>query len=178
MDVGSRIRRIRMSKKLTLSDIADKVSLSVSYLSQIENGKVDISLSHLQSIANALGTNVADFFTQPKNSDYCIIRKEERKYYEDSNGISEAPLFTHDDSLLETAIINLPPRTGSSCNSMHEGEEFTFVISGNVIVWLDNEEFSLKEGDIIFYNSMLAHRWENKSSASTKILVVNTPKTF
>jgi len=167
-----------MSKKLKLSDVANKVGLSVSYLSQIEHGKVDISLSHLQAIANALEANVADFFTQPKSSDYCIIRKEERKYYVDSNGISEAPLFTHDESLLETAIINLPPNTCCDNSSIHEGEEFTFVISGNVTVWLDNEEFDLKEGDIIFYNSMLEHRWENKSTSNANLLVVNTPKTF
>lgn len=178
MDIGSRIRRLRSAKRLRLSDVAKKVNLSVSYLSQIENGKVDISISTLQLIAAALDANVADFFTQPKSSEYCIIRKEERKYYEDVNGIRETPLFFHDNSQLETTIIELPPNSAVTNSSKHEGEEFTFVVSGEVRIWLDNQSFELEEGDIIYYNSDLLHRWDNVTAKKTTLLVTNTPKTF
>lgn len=178
MDVGGRIRRMRLAKRLRLTDVAEKAGFSVSYLSQIENGKVDMTISTLQAIALALEANVADFLTQPKDADYSLIRKEDRKYYNDNDGIKEAPLFTHDDSLLETAIIEIPPNTEITSNSTHEGEEFTFVISGAVVVLLGNESFELKEGDIIFYNSSLNHRWKNKSETSCTLLVTNTPKTF
>ncbi|KUO49772.1 MAG: hypothetical protein APF76_00570 [Desulfitibacter sp. BRH_c19] len=179
MDIGSRLRRFRNAKQMRLSDLSEKVGLSVSYLSQIENGRESISISKLQQIASALDTKVADLISTPDEADYCIIKHKDRKYYSDSNnGIKEAPLFPYNDCQLETTIIEISPKTSIPTASRHAGEEYTFVIEGSIRIWLDNQSFDLEKGDIIYYKSDLGHRWENYTNKQSTLLVTNTPKTF
>lgn len=178
MDIGRRIRRLRTAKHLTLSELAKKVGMSSSYLSQIENGKVNLTISSLQSIATGLEIAVADFFTQPQEAEYVVIRKQDQRAYRDDNGIEETILFAHNESQLETTLIKLPPDAAITGGSSHQGEEFTFVMSGAARVLLNGLSFDLYQGDIIYYDSSLSHTWENVSKEESTILVCNTPKTF
>lgn len=152
--------------------------ISVSYLSQIENNKVNASISTLQILANVLNIQVADLFIQSEKKDYSIIRKDERKTYGGADGIKESILFFHEESSLETTIIDFVPKSSMKYKSKHVGEEFTYVLQGKITINLDNQVFNLDQGDIIYYDSDLEHSWENKENEKTSILVVNTPKSF
>lgn len=178
MDVGSRIRRLRLAKRLRLVDLSEEVGLSVSYLSQIENGKANISIATLKVILNALDTNVAEFFHQSVTGDYHIVRHHQQKYYKGANGVEEALLQNQENFPFETCIIKIPPYGDIGHRSSHQGYEFTFVIAGKVTISLDNESFVLEEGDIIFYKSILSHTWKNEGEKEAVLLVTNTPKTF
>lgn len=178
MDIGSRLRRVRGAKHMRLKDVAEAADISISFLSQIENNKVNASISTLQTLANTLDIQVSDLFMQPEKSDFKIIRKEQRRNYKGTDGITESILSFRDDSALETTIIEFPPKSKIKSKAKHEGEEFTFVISGSINVCLDNQVFKLNEGDIIYYVSLLEHTWENIENERAVVLVTNTPVSF
>ncbi|KAF0092505.1 MAG: DNA-binding protein [Fusobacteria bacterium] len=178
MDIGSRLRRVRVAKHMRLKDVAEAADISISFLSQIENNKVNASISTLQTLANTLDIQVADLFMQHETSDIKIIRKEQRRNYKGTDGITESILSLREGSALETTIIEFPPKSKIKIKAKHEGEEFTFVISGSINVWLDNQVFKLNEGDIIYYISLLEHTWENTENERAVVLVTNTPVSF
>ncbi|MCL4459631.1 MAG: XRE family transcriptional regulator [Chloroflexi bacterium] len=179
MDIGQQIRALRKAKGLTLQQLGQRVKLSPSYLSQIENGKINLNLSNLQDIAIALDVPIINFFAGSEDLDVSIVRKGERRVYSCDGHATETLLFVKDKLDLEAAIIDLPPHSNSGKAGSHPGEEFTFVLSGSVRIWLnDKRYYDLEEGDIIYYRSLLSHYWENVGDESASIFVTNTPATF
>ncbi len=178
MNVGSRLKRYRRAKKLRLVDVAQQVGISVSYLSMIENDRVSVSVSTLQDLVAVLEISMVDLFAMNSDENHRIIYKAERKEQTYSNGVSEAFLTFKKDSGLETAIIKFPGNSEIVHKSGHVGEEFTYVLKGSIQFFLEENAYDLEEGDIIYYNSSLAHSWGNSGKEISEILVVNTPSTF
>ena len=88
-------------------------------------------------------------------------------------------LFSQTRTSLQVAVIELPPRTAVPQSDTHSGEEFTYVLTGKLKMWLEeSHSYDLEAGDIIYYRSGLPHRWENPGDELLQILVANTPATF
>jgi quercetin dioxygenase-like cupin family protein len=80
---------------------------------------------------------------------------------------------------LEPQLFVLKAGATSDGAYTHEGEEFLFVLSGALAVWLgDAEHYQLEEGDALSFPSTLPHRWRNQASGETRLLWINTPPTF
>jgi transcriptional regulator with XRE-family HTH domain len=176
--IGKRIRSERKSKGLTLKLLGEQVGFSVPYLSQIENGRVNLNITTLESISRALGLPMIDLFVESQKSEISLVRRSERRWL-DLGGQATESLLVKVRSNLEIFSIRLPPHSDSIQDSSHEGEEFTFVIKGSVRMVLDNNLiYDLTEGDIIYYLSDIPHRWQNETGDDAEILVVNTPATY
>lgn len=178
--IGRRIREERKQRGLTLKQLADPTGLSVPYLSQIENGHVNLNITVLENISKTLGITMIALFVNGNEHEVSLVRRSERRWL-DLGGWATESLLVKVRSNLEIFSIRLPPAQGSQPmrDSSHEGEEFTFVIKGAVRITLDNRDvYELNEGDILYYPSMLPHRWENNGPVEAEILVVNTPATY
>ena len=176
--IGERIRSERKGQGLTLKLLSEQVGLSVPYLSQIENGRVNLNITTLESISRALGLPLIDLFVDNQKHDISVVRRSDRRWL-DLGGQATESLLVKVRSNLEIFSIRLPPHSGSIQDSSHEGEEFTFVIKGSVHMILANElTYDLTEGDIIYYLSDIPHRWQNETDDAAEILVVNTPATY
>ncbi len=178
VQIGKRIRVERKRQGMTLKQLGEHANLSVPYLSQIENGRVNLNITTLESISKALGLPMITLFVEDKMQDVSVVRRSERRWL-DLGGQATESLLVKVRGNLEIFTIRLPPRSDSVHDSSHEGEEFTFVIKGSVRMVLNNEEiYDLAEGDIIYYLSEIPHRWQNESDGEAEILVVNTPATY
>jgi len=176
--IGKRIREIRKQIGLTLQDLSDKVNLSVSYLSQIENGQVSLSINHLETIGRALETPLIDFFNGENGNEISLVRSSNRRWFSLGKDAAESPLVSSRRHI-EIFVIRLAPMSGQVNDSIHHGEEFTFVIKGSVVVTLgEDETYELNEGDVIYYKSDIPHRWQNNGNETAELLVANTPATF
>lgn len=176
--IGNRIREDRKRKGFTLLEIAEKIGLSTSYLSQIENGRVNINISNLEAIGKALGTPIANFFLETTDPEISVVRMKERHWYKLSENTSESLLLKSPGSL-EVAVIHLELGANTGHPNSHPGEEFSYVSRGSIRITInDVRSFDLHEGDVIYYKSDKNHRWENIGDVTAHVLIVNTPASY
>jgi transcriptional regulator with XRE-family HTH domain len=179
--VGEKIKTLREQKGLLLKDVADRTGFSAALISQMENHLVSPSLGTLIKLAKALDVRVGDFFGESHEDPYTIVRKDEQKTvsrFASKEGVkygySYGSLgFDLKNRHMEPFIITLEPATiKTSKTSTHEGEEFIYVLEGEMEVILGNHRDVLYPGDSIYYDSTIPHRVQCHQERNTKILAV------
>ena len=181
MKVGERIRELREMKGLSLREMADLTGFSTALLSQMENHLISPSLGTLIKISRALEVHLGYFFGEGPGEPSAIVRKDERKKvsrFASKNGVKygysyESLGFEKKDRHMEPFLVTLEPATiKSTKTSTHEGEEFIFVLEGEMEVTLGNHTDILYPGDSIYYDSTIPHRVQCRKDKETKILAV------
>ena len=79
---------------------------------------------------------------------------------------------------MEPILINLYPNQSPPIDYPHEGEEFGYVIEGNILVCLDNQKFKCKKGESFYYESSKTHYLKNTSNSNAKIIWISSPPNF
>jgi transcriptional regulator with XRE-family HTH domain len=179
--VGERIRELREDKGLSLQDMANRTGYSSALLSQVENHFISPPLGGLIKIAKALEVKVGTFFGDEPRESYAIVRKDERKHisrFASKEGVSygysyESLGFDKKDRQMEPFLVTLEPATVKSDKlSSHDGEEFIFVLEGEMEAILGDHKDVLHPGDCIYYDSTIPHKVQCHREAPTKILAV------
>ncbi len=179
--VGERIKKVREEKKLSLADLAEKTGYSSAILSQIENHLLSPSLGTLIQIANALEVPLSKIFGEKRGHSYSIVRKDERKLisrFASKEGVNygytyESLGYDKKNRRMEPFIVTLEPATVKHEKlSSHSGEEFIYVLEGEMEVVLGNFKDTLSPGDSIYYDSKLPHRVACVGDNPAKILAV------
>jgi len=178
-EIGEKINELRNSKDMTLKELSEKTSLSVSFLSQAERGLTSIAIITLQKIAEALGVDLNYFFTAPAAHRPMIMRSYEHEVFKasESNHIntnlgSQLP-NRQMDPLLVTILPGQKPEDIQPYE--HQGEEFVYVLEGIFTVFLEDKQYDLYPGDSMHIPSTIPHNWANFTSKLVKILSVSTP---
>ncbi len=179
--VGEHVRTYREAQGLTLQQFADRVGFSTAVLEQLENRMVSPSLGMLVKIANTFGTTVSSFIGGKEEREFSIVRKEDRTtvsrvglktggkspYAYESLGAGKA------GRKMEPFLVRLQPLSEPpTARSIHEGEEFLFVLSGKVQVFLGTLSDVLDEGDSIYYNSTIPHHVHSACEGEAIVLAV------
>jgi len=179
--VGRHVREFREKKGLTLQQFAEKVGISSALLTQIENRMTSPSIGMLVQIANAFGTTVSSFIGGKPEDEYSVVRKGDHAalsrvglkeggkspYTYESLGAGKA------GRRMEPFLLRLQPMSEPpTARSVHDGEEFLYVLSGEVEVVLGNRSELLREGDCIYYNSSTPHHVHSAKEEEAVILAV------
>ena len=177
--MGSKIRQLRKSKELSLSELAQEISKTSSYLSQIERGLAEPSLQALREIALALETPIF-YFLVDEESYNKVVRKDERKKmsFPDSN-LSIELISASSNKQIEMLEARLEP--GAISNSQpttHQGEECILVKRGELKINVGDEEYRLKSGDSIYLLSGIPHKLENIGEEELVFIIAVTPPTL
>jgi len=178
-EISEKIRNLRKERSLTLKDLSIKTGLSVSFLSQVENGYSSLAITSLKKIAEALNVTMNYFFKAPEIHNFLVKAQEEKAFkIEGSNSqfIRISGDFT--GRKIESLIIIIPPEQMHGNISNHPGEEFVYVLEGALIVNLDGTDYLVKSGDSIQYPSTKDHSWINPLKQTTKLLSITTPLIF
>lgn len=176
-DVGSRLRRLRKRRGLGLAAAARQAKISPGFLSAVELSRAKPSVATLQRLAAAYGTTVLEFHGLPRRPRR-LVRPSERRALQATPGV-RIELLSTGSRLLESQLFRVAPGAGSGGVYSHQGEEFIFVIKGTLEIWLDELEcYTLREGDSLWFESTLGHRWYNPSKDEAVMIWVNTPPTF
>lgn len=182
MRVGTKIRYTRRLRGLTLKEVADAADCSESLLSKIENGRADPSLKMLQRLASALGLTIGQLFAQDDNEENVVMRAATRVSFETGlNGTRSRiePLSPHSGGhLLECHLHHIGVNEGSGGEFKHDGEEFGYVLEGELELIVDGRRFTAGTGDTFCFRSDRPHSWRNISTQETRVLWINTPPTF
>jgi transcriptional regulator with XRE-family HTH domain len=182
--IGPKIRHTRLLKGLTLRELADVAQCSESLLSKIENGRANPSLKMIHRIASALGTQVAGLFQLGGDSEDIVLRHGRRPVIETDqmrrgNGVQlEAVIPAASGHLLSGYINHIEPGGGSEGLIQHEGEEFGYVLEGEIELKVAGRPYRLNKGDTFHFRSERAHSYRNVGTKKARVLWLNTPPTF
>ncbi|MBR6998018.1 MAG: helix-turn-helix transcriptional regulator [Prevotella sp.] len=182
--VGSKIRGLRETKQLSIEEIAERSGLSAEQIISIENDENLPSLGPLIKIARALGVRLGTFMDDNDALGPVICRAEEREQQSSisfSNGAVDArknmdyhPLAKQKAGRhMEPFVIDINTSGESNYQlSAHEGEEFIFVMQGEVEIAYGKDKYRLAEGDSIYYDSIVKHHVHGVPGKAAKIMAV------
>ena len=185
--VGEKIKSIRETKQISVSELAERTGLAEEQINRIENN-VDIpSLAPLIKIARALGVRLGTFLDDQDEVGAVVCRKEElnNSTISFSNNAMNARTHMQYHSLsnskadrhMEPFIIDIQTTEETNYElSSHEGEEFIFVMEGAVEIAYGKKTHVIEAGDSIYYDSIVPHHVHGYKGQAAKILaVVYTP---
>jgi DNA-binding transcriptional MerR regulator/mannose-6-phosphate isomerase-like protein (cupin superfamily) len=174
--IGSHLRKLRAKRRLSLAQVARTVGISVGFLSALERSQMSGSVGTLRKLARFYRTNILDFF-DATGASARQVRPEQRKVLEAGPGV-QMELLAWGNTVMEPHLFRVAPKAGSGDSYTHEGEEFLYVLRGQLAITLEKEEYRLKAGDSFYFESATPHHWRNPGQAETWVLWVNTPPTF
>ncbi len=182
MTLGERIKKTRNEKGRSLRDLASELDLSASFLSQIEQGKASPSIENLKKIANSLDVKVSYLIEDEEvKKDTVMIRESERHVLESIDSKAKISLLTSSDieKTMEPILYEIMPDGESGKDFYHHnGEEFVFVIEGELEVYINENLYNLRKGDSIYFKSNQKHKFKNNSKKITRALWVVNPPSF
>ncbi len=175
--MGKRLREIRKSKGFSLKDLAEITGSSISYLSMVENGKVDPSFSKLKTIVESLGVAVINLFQQDSEMDV-VVRSDNRAKGSISESKTDIEILVPPQpeiKRLNARLAIIHPGGGSVGEYSHPGEEFGYVLKGVFSLSVDGVEHTLTQGDTFYFQSERTHEFWNDSDEDTHVIWVNQP---
>jgi len=181
MKIGSRIKNLRSSHRITLNDLAKKTGLTASFLSQLERDLTSPSVASLEKIAEALNTKVGYFFEREEGKELIFIKKGmDKKVIDKEKNISCEKLASGLLNIkMQPQVFNLGIKAELSKDTIRpEGEKFGMVLKGKVEVIFPrksghNEKLILEEGDSIYCaHTQKLEKLKNIAETESKILLV------
>ncbi len=154
---------------MTLKNLSEETDLSISFLSQLERGKSSATLKSLKKISLALGVNPSYFFKQENSNhnDSITMRLSENQfYYQDLSGDVAQPAFS-------PLLIVMKPGQSEESLMTHTGQEFIYMLEGQLIVQINDELHTLNPGESIMFDSMEPHYWYNYTNEDVRFLCVS-----
>ncbi len=177
--LGERIKRKREGMRMQLNELAAKVGISSSALSQIEKAKAFPSIVTLKSIADNLYSSVGELIGENEVLTNNPLIKFNQKNLVDRNesGASLYLLSNHGNGKhMDTFLVDLEPGANSEgVMKRHPGQGFCFLLKGRLEFLLDEKMFVLEKNDSFYFNSGRTHSVRNISKSNTQFLLVVTP---
>lgn len=180
--VGEKIKQIREMKKVSLHELAERSGMDISLVQKIEQEKNVPSLAPLIKIARALGVRLGTFLDDSDSYGPVVVRSGEyHKGVRFTSQVSEAREHLNFFSLafdkagrnMEPFIVDIEPSLQSDYMlSSHEGEEFIYVLEGEVEINYGKEIYNLAKGDSIYLDSIVIHNVHAANSQPARILAV------
>jgi quercetin dioxygenase-like cupin family protein len=176
--IGQRIRRLRRDSKMTLLEVATASSLSVGFLSQVERNLTGISISSLVNVAKALGVPLGALLEHPRQAQPDSHEGRRESYRVGPMRQSYERLSTTFKGSQLNAVKVLMMEGYSSEWVAHGGDEFVYVLSGQVRYTLRKKDYPLKAGDSLHFDAHERHRVVNVGPGPAELIVVGTLPLF
>ncbi|MFP4629366.1 MAG: helix-turn-helix domain-containing protein [Desulfohalobiaceae bacterium] len=178
-DLGEKVRQLRQEQGLELSDLARVTGYEEAFLASIEKGEVQPQLGTVIRLSKALAGDLGTLISGEGDKAYAITRSQERKSVARSTSSQDKQELYAYMSLapevrgrhMEPLVVRLRQNPDEE-TSVHEGEEFIFVLEGEVLVRLGEDRFELKPGDSVYYQSTQPHMLAAKEDSATILAVI------
>ncbi len=175
-EVGLRFRKLRLQRDESLATVAEAIGVSVGFLSNLERSHSGASVGIMRKLARYYGLNILDLFS-PIDAPGPLVRPADRKKLEGGPGV-QMELLASGNVSMEPHLFRVAPEAGSGEPYSHEGEEFLYILTGKLNIFLGDEEYQLRAGDSFYFASTTPHHWTNPGKVETTLLWINTPPTF
>ena len=174
--VGQRIREIRTQRGLSLRALAELSNLSTNAISLIERGDNSPTVSSLHNLATALAVPITTFFEQQHNGQVIHLKKRGRPTSETAGVKMESLGSGLPNQQIEPFLMTIAPRGSSTSGQItHSGEELVYVLSGDLICTINEQEYTLEEGDSLLFLASQPHIYQNKTRKKAQMLIIFQP---
>ena len=177
--IGQRIRSLRKEKGLSLDELAHLTGFDGSLLEGIETAAVHPQLGTVMRLSKALDGAFGRLISGTGDRPYAITRRGEHKPVSRSTGkAGEKKLYSYmalapevAGRHMEALLVRLE-ETPDPEMSVHDGEEFIYVLNGTVVLDIGNDHHELDPGDSVYYRSTTPHMIAAKSERATILAVL------
>ena len=177
MDIGSKIKKLRTQKGLTLEELASRSELTKGFLSQLERGLTSPSVDSLDDILEALGTNLSEFFQEDRDEQYLF--RDADFFVDVREGCTVHWIVPNTQkNKMEPILLELPSGGESFEVQPHSGEEFGYVLDGSVLLVCDGKRAVLRKGETFYLHGSTFHKLRNERKSTARVLWVSTPPLF
>lgn len=181
-DIGSKLRELRLARNLTLRSVAREIGFSIALLSQIETNNISPPIPTLSKLAKFFNVSMSSLFAEKdEQRRYEIVRKRDRKIV--SHVVSRAGnrhTYSYEpfsmkmkNKKMTPFLINLSDATDST-TYRHEGESFLFILKGSLSIMLNGQEIVLDEGDSLYFDTSLEHRFRSQDNPDSIVLEITS----
>ena len=181
--VGSTIRALRRERGLSLRDLSRMSGLSTGFLSMVERGHSSLALTSLNNVAKALNVDLVELFPPGRKVRKAhplphVSRAEEdgQVSIASSQRVYKVLSPRAPDLVLEPLLVTVQPGSDMQEPYAHDGEEFAYVLDGEIMFIVEGVEYRLGPGDSIHVLSTVPHAIHNDTSKPVRILWVLTPR--
>lgn len=180
MEIGAKIKRLRLQRGLTQEDLADRCELSKGFISLLERDLTSPSIATLTDVLECLGSDLNVFFSE---------KQEERVVYgagdvyikedpETLKGLITWLVPSAQKNRMEPILVEMAAGGVTNEHDPHEGEEFGYVLSGSIRIILGVRSIRARKDESFYFTPTERHRIENAGKTPVRFLWVSTPPSF
>lgn len=177
MDIGLKLKELRVLKGLTQEELADRAELSKGFISQLERNLTSPSITTLMDILQCLGTSPGEFFNETPEEQVVFSKADYfEKYDTELKNEIKWIIPNAQKNVMEPILLTLEPGGQTYPDNPHEGEEFGYILQGTVSIHLGSKTYKAKKGESFYFTPDKKHYLSSKSGA---VLVwVSSPPSF
>ncbi len=180
MQIGEKIRRLRLQRGLTQEELADRCELSKGFISLVERDLTSPSIQTLQDMLSSLGSDLSAFFARSGDekivfgdNDICVKEDEEGL-----KGHIRWLVPTAQKNNMEPIMVEMAAGGSSDLDDPHEGEEFGYVLSGSIVIELGERRIRARKDESFYFKPTEPHRIVNAGKTPCRVIWVATPPSF
>ena len=177
MNIGQKIKELRMLRGLTQEELGNRCELTKGYISQLENNLTEPSISTLEDILLSLGSNFSDFFSDVKD-EKIIFTKDD--YFEkvEHNYKTKWLVVNSQKNEMEPILVELAKNAQTEKDLPHEGEEFGYVLQGRVELIIGSSVYKCAKGESFYFIPNKTHYIKNINEGDSKLIWISSPPNF
>ena len=179
MDIGNKIKELRVQKGLTQEELANRSELSKGFISQLERDLTSPSISTLVDILQCLGTDLKDFFDDSSEEQIVFNSNDYFEKIEESlNSKIEWIIPNAQKNIMEPIRVTLHPGGSTYPDNPHEGEEFGYVLTGSIVIHVGKKTYRAAKGESFYFTPNSNHYIESSSKTDSVFIWISSPPSF
>lgn len=180
MDIGEKLRQLRLQRNLTQEEMADRCELSKGFISQVERDLASPSIATLTDMLECLGSNLQEFFSD-KHDEKIVFSESDMFVKEDVETLKGTITWlipSAQKNSMEPILVSLDAGGQTQEMPPHEGEEFGYVLSGSILLHVGAKRYKVRTGESFCIHPAASHMIENTGKRPATFIWVSNPPTF
>ncbi len=176
MQIGRKIKNLRLKKGLTQEELGERTDLSKGYISQLERDLSSPAIDTFFSIIEVLGCSPKEFFNEEEHDQKVVYGEEEQTGFEDEERGYHIQWLVPEsnEKEMEPIVLTFEENGEFKLFEPSLSETFGYVLSGKIKVILGKGEYYATEGEAIYFHASEQHQIVNDNNGITKLLLVAT----
>lgn len=178
MDIGEKIKDMRIERGLTQEELADRAELSKGFISQMERNITSPSISTLEDVLQALGSDLSTFFSSENEKPQVVFKDEDyfEKYDTDYMYNVEWIVPNAQKNEMEPLRVTIEAGGRTISDNPHEGEEFGYVLDGSITIHIGKDKHIANKGETFYIYPEKPHYISSEKGA--EVIWVSSPPSF